>query len=246
MIRAVIFDLGGTLLEFNPQHLPWLDWEQDGLESARAYLVSRGYDLPREAFAASFVETLPERWEQAVQGGPNLRLGDVLREACLACGVTPAAQELEQAIAHYIAPLDARVAMYDDSPATLDVLRGRGYKIGLISNTMWPGSYHRRQLERCGLLPYFDHTLFSADAGVWKPQPGIYRLALDALGVPAGEAVFVGDTSRYDVAGALGAGMRAVYKRHDERPDDGIHLTPRSPTWPSCCLSSHVERRATR
>lgn len=222
MIRAILFDLGGTLLEFNPHHLPWLEWERAGLENVHAYLLARGYDLALAALSDHWAEQLPERWERAARGEANLRLGGVLREACHACGVTPTADEIEAATAAYIAPLDATVAAYDDTLDTLRELRRRKYRIGLISNTMWPGEYHRREMERHGLLALFDHTVFSADVGLWKPQPEVYHLALDALGVPAEDAVFVGDMPAYDILGAQRAGLRAVYKRNAGSPLDGI------------------------
>jgi putative hydrolase of the HAD superfamily len=87
---------------------------------------------------------------------------------------------------------------------------------------MWPGEYHRREMERHGLLALFDHTVFSADVGLWKPQPEVYHLALDALGVPAGEAVFCGDMPAYDIVGAHRAGLRAIYKRNAGSPLDGV------------------------
>jgi HAD superfamily hydrolase (TIGR01549 family) len=146
----------------------------------------------------------------------------VIREACLACGVSPSAGEIAAALAAYIAPLDAHVVAYDDALDTLEALRSRGYQIGLISNTMWPGDFHLREMERTGILPYFDHTTFSADAGLWKPQPAVYQLSLDALGVRAEEAVYVGDMPAYDVVGARRTGIRAVYKRNAGSPLDGV------------------------
>jgi putative hydrolase of the HAD superfamily len=114
------------------------------------------------------------------------------------------------------------VAPYDDALDTLAAL-SQPFKIGLISNTMWPGRYHLREMERTGLLPYFDHTVFSADVGLWKPQPAVYRLSLDALGVPAEEAIYVGDMPAYDIVGAQRAGIHAVYKRNPGSPPlDGV------------------------
>jgi putative hydrolase of the HAD superfamily len=236
VIRAVVFDLGGTLLDFNPQHIPWPEWERAGLESAHAFLSAQGYDLPTDTFATQFVNGLPELWERATRGQGNLRLGNRLREAYAACGVKLRPEHVRAAIDHYIRPLDARVSIYDDTRDTLKALRERGLAIGLISNTMWPGHYHRRELERYGLISLFDHTAFSADVGIWKPQPGIYRLSLRALGVPPREAVFVGDMPEHDVVGAQRVGMYGVYKRKarpmpsDVRPDAVItHLAELPP-----------------
>jgi putative hydrolase of the HAD superfamily len=222
LIRAVIFDMGGTLLDFNPEHLPWLSWERTGLESAHAYLVARGYALPVESLIAHFIDALPERWQRATQGEENLKLGDKLRGACVACGVTPAPQDVKGAIARYIAPLDAQVMPFDDTLSTLETLCERGLRIGLVSNTMWPGEYHRQELDRFGLVPYLDHTVFSADVGIWKPQPGIYGLSLGALNVSAAEAVFVGDMPEHDIVGAQAAGMRGIYKRSASGIPDGV------------------------
>jgi putative hydrolase of the HAD superfamily len=223
MIRAVLFDLGGTLLEFNPHNLRWLEWERAGLEGAHAALTAQGHTLSLETFIARFEDSLPARWEQAGQGGPNLRLGSVIREAAAAGGVSPSADEIEEAIAAYIAPLDAAVVAYDDALDTLESLRRQGLRIGLISNTMWPGAYHLREMERTGILAYFDHSIFSADVSLWKPQPAVYQLSLDALGVRAQEAIFVGDMPAYDILGAQRAGVYAVYKRNVGSPPlDGI------------------------
>jgi putative hydrolase of the HAD superfamily len=222
MISAVIFDLGGTLLDFNPDHLPWLEWERVGLASAYVYLSAQGYRIEEQELVTHFLDRLPERWEGAAQGGENLRLGDVMREACTECGVTPTEHEIEAAVAQYIEPLDVRVVPYDDTVETLAALRAQHYRLGLVSNTMWPASYHRRELVRFGLLPYFDHTAFSSDVGIWKPQPGIYRLSLEALEVTAGEAVFVGDMPAHDLVGAKEVGMRAVYKQNDAFLPDGV------------------------
>jgi putative hydrolase of the HAD superfamily len=117
--------------------------------------------------------------------------------------------------AHY-QPVSSQVTIYADTIDTLADVRRRGMKIGLVSNTVWPGSLHRVDLERFGLIDFFDHLLFSADVGIRKPHPKIFQTALEALKVAPSEAVFVGDRVPEDVAGAMRVGMRGVWK---ERPD---------------------------
>lgn len=220
-IRAAVFDLGGTLLDFNPAGHPWLEWERIGLENACDFLAAR-YPLDRETFVAHVLDTLPHRWTLATQGHRPLTLGGLLQEACAAAGLDVPPPVIHEAVAHYVAPLDRQVVAYDDAASTLHALRERGLRIGLISNTMWPGDLHRQEMARLGILSYFDDTLFSADLGLWKPQPALYRLALERLGVPAEQAFFVGDTPEHDLVGAQTVGMKTVYKRNNAFKPNGI------------------------
>ena len=99
MIQAAIFDLGGTLLEFNPQKLPWLEWERIGLVHVHTFLTAQGHVLDFDQLATIFSSALPERWELAAKGVKNLKLGDMLHESCAACGVTLTGDEIGEAIA---------------------------------------------------------------------------------------------------------------------------------------------------
>jgi len=65
-------------------------------------------------------------------------------------------------------------------------------------------------LQAAGLIDYFDVVVDSALVGVEKPDPAIFRPALEALGVTAAEAVYVGDLYEVDVVGARAAGLEAV------------------------------------
>ena len=103
----------------------------------------------------------------------------------------------------------------------LQALAGLGLPMGVVSNS--DGTVEG-DLRRVGVCYVPDENeappaavpmgviLDSAVVGVAKPDPGIFRIALDALGVPAGQAVLhVGDSLRYDVAGALAAGLQPVH-----------------------------------
>ena len=104
----------------------------------------------------------------------------------------------------------------------LRALAALGLPMGVVSNSDGSVQGDLRRLGVCyvpdqadGLGPYgvaMGVILDSAVVGVAKPDPEIFRLALDALGVPAGGAVWhVGDSLRYDVAGALAAGLQPVH-----------------------------------
>jgi HAD superfamily hydrolase (TIGR01509 family) len=223
MIRAVVFDLGGTLLEYKLPGTDWTQFERAGAKAALAHLVSQGHRLPEpEAFVADLVAELQSRWQRVTEQGGNLRLSDLLRHVCARHAIALSLAAADETAHHYVTPLSAQARALPGAKETLQTLRAQGRKIGLISNTMWPGRYHLADLARYELLDYFHHTLFSADVGFWKPQPQIFARSLAALEVTPSEAVFVGDYLPHDIAGAQRAGMRGIHISSGEFSADSV------------------------
>ena len=101
-----------------------------------------------------------------------------------------------------------RFRAFTDAGPTLDALREAGHRIAIVSN--WDVSLHG-VLEATGLAPRVDVVVTSAQEGVAKPDPQIFRVALQRLGgLSASDAVHVGDDVESDVGGALAAGISAV------------------------------------
>jgi HAD superfamily hydrolase (TIGR01509 family) len=98
-------------------------------------------------------------------------------------------------------------SLYDDVAATLRALRARHVRLGLISNSHRCLTSFQEHFDLQGLISV---TVSSSDHGVMKPNPAIFRTALDLMGVPAAEAAMVGDSLAHDVAGARAAGMRGI------------------------------------
>jgi len=104
---------------------------------------------------------------------------------------------------------------------SLDRLRSAGLRLGVVSNA---DGRVEEALVAAGLRNCFDVVLDSALVGVEKPDPAIFRAALDALGVAPAEALYVGDLYDVDVVGARAAGMEAVLllaEAADPRADCG-------------------------
>jgi putative hydrolase of the HAD superfamily len=91
--------------------------------------------------------------------------------------------------------------------ASLERFRAAGLRLAVVSNA---NGTLRLLLERLGLAPAFDAVLDSAVEGVEKPDPRLFRLALDRLGAEPEAAVHVGDLYHVDVVGARAAGVRPV------------------------------------
>jgi putative hydrolase of the HAD superfamily len=221
MLRAVIFDMGGTLLRFvRPGQGTWRELEEPGIRGLYRYLVEQGHPLAshEDAFVDAMFARLAEGWEQATGGHVNLRAVEWIAAELADHALTLDEQALLLAAHAYARPLREGVAAMPGLLDALATLREQGVAIGLISNTIWPAALHQEDLEQVGVWPYIGHAIFSGDAGVWKPRPEIFQRMLAALDVAAAEAVFVGDSPQEDILGAQAVGMRAVWVRSPEFP----------------------------
>lgn len=172
-----------------------------------------------------------EYWRRATAGEVSFVVDHVIRDACHEMGIEPT-EELERGLVDAFCSVVADACFpFEDSLATVRAMRERGLKVGLISNTMIHGHLHREDMARFGLLDFFDHTVFSGDVGLWKPDPRIFRRVLDALGIAPEEALFVGDRIVDDVGGAQSVGMRGVLKVNSRTDNDyadprALHIEP--------------------
>ncbi len=101
---------------------------------------------------------------------------------------------------------------------SLDLLKERNKKIGLISNTgRTPGYVIRMLLKQLNILAYFDDLTFSDEVGFLKPEPVIFELALKKLGADKKNTIFIGDIKTSDYNGAVKAGLNAhLFRREEE------------------------------
>ncbi len=176
-----------------------------------ACLAAAGFPVEAELFCDGFVQSIEQRWRAAIDGGgdPPTLVG-LVDEVCLAAGFGLTEDLRQAAVAAFCAPIAANAAVADDAADILSWLHGRGVRLGLISNTVWPADAHRLDLERYGLLPYFHVTLFSSETGLWKPDPRVFHRAIDELGARPDEALYIGDQLAEDIGGARRAGLRAI------------------------------------
>lgn len=100
---------------------------------------------------------------------------------------------------------------------TVHALKERGLKTGLITNGF--EGIQQRKVRKLSFLDRFDAVLLAEFEGFRKPDPAIFRRALERLEVRPGEAVFVGDNPEVDVRGAKGAGLWSVWMRTNHWPE---------------------------
>jgi putative hydrolase of the HAD superfamily len=209
-LQAVVFDWGGTLTE--PLE-PLLGRTDIWAEAARKLLPER-----EEELVESLIEAEAELWRISRDEHRSARLSDLFARAAQELGIEVAEKlaEVERSHLENYAP---HVAHDPDAVAVLSGLAERGLKVGLLSNTLWPGSFHDSLLARDGLGDLLDGVLYTSEMELTKPHPAAFRSILDLLGVDdPGTAVFVGDRLWDDIFGAKRAGLRAVHRPRDTVP----------------------------
>jgi putative hydrolase of the HAD superfamily len=188
-MRAVIFDLWETLI----------DWNHDANALMHARVQERvGFDFH-------------ERWNRA-----NERYTVPVREVLAGVGVP--ADAMDEVLSYRAEFVRTCLVPRDGAVETLEELRARGLKVGLITvctedvELLWPES------EFAGL---FDAEIFSNAVGLSKPDPRIYLACCEQLGVDPRDALFVGDGANDELEGARRVGLLPVL----------IHKPGRDPVW---------------
>jgi putative hydrolase of the HAD superfamily len=152
----------------------------------------------------------------------ELAYAEVFAAALETCGAacTPAAARAAIEGAHRAFAPARR--LHPDAHALLDGIRARGLRSAIVSNTFDPPDLLHADLAADGVSERVDAVVFSSEVGRRKPDPEIYRAALDRIGVDARDALFVGDRVREDVVGPAAVGMRTCLVTH-MRVDEGDH-----------------------
>ncbi len=212
-LRAVLFDLWGTLIVDDPgagelRH-------RLRVQRARDTLATLGFDFSvadiETGFAAAAVQhsLLHEQERDLSRRGRTIVYAQQLDESLPGRLDEDGWALLDEAI---LTP--ALLHGPGEMPGARDALaavKERGLSTGLISNTgITPGTVLRQILDHMGMLELLDIAVFSDEVEVAKPAASIFADALEQLGVEPAGAAFVGDQPRLDVLGARRAGMWSV------------------------------------
>ncbi|MBN1284103.1 MAG: HAD family hydrolase [Anaerolineae bacterium] len=220
-LKGIVFDLGGTLVEYHNAR----DWERDGLTAFHNCLAGRGYAAPPVEDLLAIHERLVNELHDRLKTDPHATLtqDDTFRIMLAETGVAPAPADWDAARERYYAASLPGKATIPGAGETLGALHAKGLKLAALSNTIWPAARLDQMLDRLGLLPYLPVRFYSCEEAAWKPWPAIFKRTLHALNLAPTEAAYVGDYYRFDIRGAQGAGMRAVWLRQPGRePEDGV------------------------
>ncbi|PKK84476.1 MAG: hypothetical protein CVT49_02560 [candidate division Zixibacteria bacterium HGW-Zixibacteria-1] len=219
-IDGILFDLGSTLLEY--ETIPWSVLDVNCVNAGYEFLKKDGYKLPPiDHFWARYVEIWGRYRERSAESLEEWRIIDAVKDLLGSFEIKNNGPLPDRFFEAYYTPVSRQLSIFADAPSVLKSLKSRGKRIGLVSNTYFPEEYHIGELQRFGLLSFFDFTIFSVSFGYRKPHSAIYKKALDLLETEPARTLFVGDRYLEDCEGPAGAGMHTIikYRAGREYPD---------------------------
>lgn len=203
-IRAVSFDVGGTLIK---------PWPSVGHIYARVAERHGFAGIPPERLNAQFAEA----WRGKVDFRHSWEDWRIVVKHTFTGFMDSLSEEFFNDLYLAFAEPDAW-HVFEDVLPVLEELKARKLRLAVVSN--WDERL-RILLERLRLASYFDPIVISIEVGHAKPAAELFRRAVEGLGLPPEEILHVGDSAKEDVAGAKGAGLKAVLLERGKPVRDG-------------------------
>lgn len=196
MIKAVIFDLDNTLLDF-------IKMKQSAISAAVSAMIEAGLDVdPKEAYDEIMHLYKTQGWEN------QEIFNDFLHQKTGAVDY----KFLAAGIVAYRRAREASLMLYPNVQKTLIALAKMGIKLAVVSDAPTREAWLR--IYYLNLHHLFDHVLTHGDIGERKPSPKGFRLVLEKLKMKPEEVLVLGDWPERDMAGASKLGIRTIFARY--------------------------------
>jgi putative hydrolase of the HAD superfamily len=225
LIRAILFDFGGTLMFGRQDWSPLVAKADDALTD---FLRSQGMEVNLNTFPTEFRRRLDEYFKQREKDLLETTYTFVLRELLKEKGYEDVPGDLiRKALDTLFSVTQSNWELEEDAIPTLQRLRIKGYNMGIISNA-GDDSDVQQLVRKFNITDYFDFILTSAACSYRKPHPRIFELALSNWYCPPNEAVMVGDNLDADIRGAQEAGIFGIWinRRADPKMEEQERIQP--------------------
>ena len=214
--KAVIFDLGSTLIEY--EAIPWEDLIIECVESGRLYLLSIGFQPPdKSVFQKIFHKVINEYRSIALSELIEWNVLDAIAKILKILSIPVSEDLTNNFFDAFYEPVHKRLFVYEDTVKVLKKLKSKFDKVGLVSNTIFPERIHLDEITRFGIEPYLDFKIFSSTFGYRKPHPSIFLNAAELSGCNPSDCVYIGDRYYEDVQGPDKIGMPSILKFKENR-----------------------------
>lgn len=215
MIKAAVFDVGRTLMEYVDMPNSWKDYYPAAIRNIRDSL---GLDVSEEELAASldiFTSYSPRVNYREIDYTPEHIFADVI--SGWRCK-----PELSKVISAFFGSMKLKALVYPESKDVLERLHRRGVKTAALTDvaTGMPDELHKSYFSE--LLPYLDIYVSSVSCGYRKPNPHGLELIAGELGLTPDEMLMIGDEPK-DITVARRFGCRSVLIDRDLMENGGTH-----------------------
>lgn len=201
-LKAVAFDLGDTLVEYEGLPLSWEAHYGQALLRLAAFL---GIEATDDCIAAGG-EVLKRHNTRIHPREREVSFASILRELVCVFGVEEPADELTCATV-FFGVFRQRLRCFPDTPTALEKLRGQGVRLGIFTDVPYgmPRELVIEDIKHVSIQKLFDAILTSRDAGFRKPAPATLKCLAEALSCELCEMIYVGNEKKdVDVARACG------------------------------------------
>ncbi len=231
-IRAILFDLGNTLIYFDGE---WSTVLSDARRAALAALHQAGLQVAIEPFMNIFRETMENHYARREDDLLERTTHELLAEALCALGYCSVPSAVLDTARHaFYTITQAHWLPEQEALPTVQTL-SQHYSIGIISNAADDEDV-QTLVDKAQLRPYLDFVLTSAAFGQRKPAPDIFRDALAHWHLPPEQVAMVGDTLNADILGANRTGLFSIWLTR--RVKTPLVLLPEGEMRPALTVSS--------
>ncbi len=219
MYTVILFDLGSTLIYSKK---PWPPIYEQADRVLVEFLRQAGIPLEIKTFSSEFETFLDSYYNVRGISPIEKTTFSALNELLEQKGFLDIPASVVRAALDAMYSLTQRNWFLEaDAIPTLKKLRGKGYRLGMISNTSDDKNV-QQLVDRWELRPFFESIITSAGCGFRKPDKRIFQIALDHFGVPPEQIAMVGDTPEADILGANQVGLYSIWiTRRANIPEEG-------------------------
>ncbi len=215
-IRAIVFDVNGTLVKIRTD-----DHMEQIFRAAGHLLTYQGIDLRRHQVRDRYFELLREQQRNSPETDPEFDAvviwQTIIDENASSFTRSLPPEKLAQLplfLAEMYRGISRRtLKLFPHVREVLDTLRGT-MPMAVVSDAQ--SAYARGELHKVGILDYFDPIVVSGDHGFRKPDRRLFQIAIDAIGIPAANTLYVGNDMHRDIYGAREAGMQTMMFDSDQ------------------------------
>ena len=205
--RGVFFDLYGTLLVFNDIDKSWNDWAATFFE-----LIAHKTGMSFNEFAGNCGNFMSREVKKDLASGLTT-YETKIKKHCDSLGIELTAGELKKVADETPRAWQKYISVAPDAVKVLEELK-RNKVLALITN--FDHTPHiGKTLANFNLEPFFRKIIISDEVNASKPDPAIFRIALEQTGLEPDEVIFIGDNPIDDIEGAYAAGIEPVLIIHE-------------------------------